>query len=291
MKFRPSLRSLVFLQGLGYLVAVCGSGDPSAAEAEAEAEVGEVEQSIAKERFNGEAEVWGRRVGADPARDRALMATGAYITSSGMQCSATMIGPHIAMTAGHCGGPTGKMSFFIYDSPTNRAQVRTEQFDCTIILSTFPETDLALAFCDSNIFAEAPGDKYGYLDFELWHPPGENVNYINSRNLNLAVDQKRYSGWVNPVVSLSNTRHLIYSEGFVGETDAGLVDWVDKKDAKSAELIDQENTDRKELYKLIAEKEKTTEEKVAERNAARNFQRAQSGEYLKDKDGAWKRKK
>lgn len=61
--------------------------------------------------------------------------------------------------------------------------------------------------------------------------------------------------------------------------------------ARPRELVDEENADRRELYKLIAEKEKTTPEKVAERNAARNFQKARSGEYLKTRPGEWKKKK
>ena len=82
--------------------------------------------------------------------------------------------------------------------------------------------------------------------------------------------------------------------GKVGETREGVVDFVDAKfrDEKPvATLADEENADRRELYKLIAEKEKTTEAKVAERAAARNYEKARSGEYLKDKDGQWKRKK
>jgi uncharacterized protein len=82
--------------------------------------------------------------------------------------------------------------------------------------------------------------------------------------------------------------------GKVGETREGVVDFVDAKfreDKKVATLVDEENADRRELYKLIAEKEKTTEAKVAERAAARNYEKARSGEYLKDKDGQWKRKK
>jgi uncharacterized protein YdbL (DUF1318 family) len=84
------------------------------------------------------------------------------------------------------------------------------------------------------------------------------------------------------------------SAGKIGETRAGVLEAVEEKnleDKKLRSLMEEENTDRKELFKLIAEKEKTTEEKVAERAAERNFERAQSGEYLKDKDGQWKRKK
>lgn len=81
--------------------------------------------------------------------------------------------------------------------------------------------------------------------------------------------------------------------GKIGETTTGVIDPVDAKfleDDALRSLVEEENADRRELYKLIAEKERTTEGKVAERAAARNFQRAKSGEYLKDRDGKWKRK-
>jgi uncharacterized protein len=84
------------------------------------------------------------------------------------------------------------------------------------------------------------------------------------------------------------------ADGKIGETRQGLLDAVEAKyleDKALRTLVDEENADRRELYKLIAEKENATEAKVAERAAARNYQKAKSGEYLKDKDGTWKRKK
>ena len=80
--------------------------------------------------------------------------------------------------------------------------------------------------------------------------------------------------------------------GTVGETYSGYVELVDEKskDEKAKEVAEAENKDRKELYKLIAEREKTTAEKVAERNARRLFSRAKPGEYLKGADGKWKKK-
>ena len=83
------------------------------------------------------------------------------------------------------------------------------------------------------------------------------------------------------------------SAGTIGETSAGFVEAVEGKslDEPLKKVVDEENADRRELYKLIAEKEKTTEQKVAERNAFRNFEKAESGEMLKDKDGKWQKKK
>jgi uncharacterized protein len=83
------------------------------------------------------------------------------------------------------------------------------------------------------------------------------------------------------------------SAATIGETAAGFVEAVEGKslDEKLKNAVDEENADRRELYKLIAEKEQTTEEKVAERNAFRNFEKAESGEMLKDKSGKWRKKK
>jgi uncharacterized protein YdbL (DUF1318 family) len=81
-------------------------------------------------------------------------------------------------------------------------------------------------------------------------------------------------------------------DGKVGETMEGMLEAVDRKylsDEKLAGLIKDENADRKELYKIIADEEKTDPAKVAERMAQRNYERAHSGEYLKDRDGKWKK--
>jgi uncharacterized protein len=75
----------------------------------------------------------------------------------------------------------------------------------------------------------------------------------------------------------------------VGETSAGLVDFVEKRDSKAAKLVEEENDDRKALYELIAEKEGISADVVATRAAKRNFDRAKAGEYLKE-GGKWKKK-
>ena len=80
------------------------------------------------------------------------------------------------------------------------------------------------------------------------------------------------------------------TDGVIGETTDGYVDFVGKQaDAKAADLVEQENADRKALYKLIAQKESITADIVAQRAAKRNFDRAKSGEYLKQ-GGKWKQK-
>jgi uncharacterized protein YdbL (DUF1318 family) len=80
-------------------------------------------------------------------------------------------------------------------------------------------------------------------------------------------------------------------KGTIGETDEGYVEFVNSKnkDENATELVKDENDDRKALYRLIADKEKTESEVVAKRNAKRNFERARDGEYLKE-GGKWKKK-
>ena len=79
------------------------------------------------------------------------------------------------------------------------------------------------------------------------------------------------------------------SAGTVGETSEGYLDFVESRDKDGAKVVDDENADRRKLYKLIAEKEGTTPDKVAKINAKRNFERARAGEFLKE-EGKWRKK-
>ncbi len=80
-------------------------------------------------------------------------------------------------------------------------------------------------------------------------------------------------------------------QGVIGETFEGYLDFVtDKKPEDSEKLVEQENEDRRELYKLIAKKEGTTPDKVATVNAKRNFSKASAGEFLKAANGKWTKK-
>lgn len=80
--------------------------------------------------------------------------------------------------------------------------------------------------------------------------------------------------------------------GIVGESASGFVEFVKPGggDAAAQKLVRAENDDRTELYKLIAARDGTTPEKVAQINARRRFEKAKPGEWLKDADGHWKKK-
>ena len=78
-------------------------------------------------------------------------------------------------------------------------------------------------------------------------------------------------------------------QGVIGETSEGYLDFVETRTAKASKLFNEENADRRKLYTLIAEKEGTTPDKVAQINARRNFERAKKGDFLKE-DAKWRKK-
>ncbi len=78
--------------------------------------------------------------------------------------------------------------------------------------------------------------------------------------------------------------------GTIGETFQGFVEVVKAGDAAAKEILAAENADRATLYRIIAKEQETTPEKVAARNAQRNFANAPAGEWLKHPDGQWRKK-
>lgn len=85
------------------------------------------------------------------------------------------------------------------------------------------------------------------------------------------------------------------NQGKVGETTSGFVEAVKKEselEKEAQELIKVENADRRKLYDAISEKlekegKNVSPDKVAERNARRNYMNAKGSEFLKSKDGVW----
>jgi len=90
--------------------------------------------------------------------------------------------------------------------------------------------------------------------------------------------------------------------GKVGETYQGLVDAV--KDAYRSEKVDfkgkaitigqliaDENKDRTDYFRIVAQETDSTPEAVAKNYAQRRRAKLKSGEYWKTESGAWVRKK
>ena len=83
------------------------------------------------------------------------------------------------------------------------------------------------------------------------------------------------------------------ADGVVGETYDGWLATVKGKDLtkKEQKIVDDENDDRRALYRIIADDEKTTADLVGERNGTRNRKNLKVGEWFKTKDGDWEQKK
>jgi hypothetical protein len=83
------------------------------------------------------------------------------------------------------------------------------------------------------------------------------------------------------------------TDGLVGETYDGWLAVVKNQDLnkKQQKILDDENDDRRALYRLIADDERTTADLVGERNGTRNRKNLRVGEWFKTKDGDWEQKK
>ena len=79
--------------------------------------------------------------------------------------------------------------------------------------------------------------------------------------------------------------------GSIGECTDGTVALVgDLVDANLSATIEAENADRKKLYQLLASETNASAAQIGERNAMRNYQNAKAGEWLRTRDGIWKKK-
>lgn len=79
--------------------------------------------------------------------------------------------------------------------------------------------------------------------------------------------------------------------GTVGECTNGTVAMVgDGVDGGISALVEAENADRNRLYLILAAETNVSAALIGERNAMRNYQNAKTGEWLRTRDGQWKKK-
>jgi len=143
-------------------------------------------------------------------------------------CSGTMIGPNTMLTAAHCGpGTRTDITFRAYRSAgdacggTDPGRQTGETFDCEYLLYSFADSDLSILFCDPNDHGENPGDKYGYLDFDVVTGPDRVFDYAASRSTKLVPGTELYSVWTNPLDDIGG-QHMLYSQGSL--TDPNVPD-------------------------------------------------------------------
>ena len=79
------------------------------------------------------------------------------------------------------------------------------------------------------------------------------------------------------------------SQGIIGETNRGYLAFVGSEKPQ-ADVVAQENQDRKIIYTYIAKQQKVSLELVESRRAAKLAQQAKPGEYIQDQAGNWVKK-
>ena len=82
----------------------------------------------------------------------------------------------------------------------------------------------------------------------------------------------------------------MWKAGLVGENNQGFLTPRADLTEKQSELVAEENSDRKKIYELIAERSDETAEKVGRQRAAQIAEQAAEGLWLQDSEGKWYKK-
>lgn len=127
--------------------------------------------------------------------------------STGGYCNGVMIGPNVYLTAAHCGGG-GPITFRTYRNGGTSVS-DTETFNCSYMVQTFNDTDASIHYCAPNAAGQNPGDKYGYVDFDVSPPTVGQQIYSVSANLqatgSIPFDARMYA--TGQVTSVTGAGH------------------------------------------------------------------------------------
>jgi len=79
-------------------------------------------------------------------------------------------------------------------------------------------------------------------------------------------------------------------KGIVGENNLGLLQFIGKTKEKES-VVNEENNDRMKVYEAIAKQQGGTADLVGKRRAIQISEKAETGEWLQDDQGAWYQKR
>jgi len=83
---------------------------------------------------------------------------------------------------------------------------------------------------------------------------------------------------------------VLKAEGVIGENNKGYLEFIGGKQAKK-DVINAENSDRKQVYTAIAKQQGTSVDLVGKRRAKRIENKAKPGQWIQDQSGKWYQKK
>jgi hypothetical protein len=129
-------------------------------------------------------------------------------------CSGAMIGPNVMMTASHCGAGDATIDFFMHVSNDKYANFQTDRYSCQRLLRMHDDTDLMLYWCPAKDGVN-PGDKYGYLDFEVSITTTGMLDVARSLERAVVDTPVRVFWWNNLVEPTAVSRAILVSEGMV----------------------------------------------------------------------------
>jgi uncharacterized protein YdbL (DUF1318 family) len=79
-------------------------------------------------------------------------------------------------------------------------------------------------------------------------------------------------------------------KGIVGENNLGLLQFIGKTKEQES-VVNEENNDRMKVYEAIAKQQGGTADLVGKRRAIQIAEKAETGEWLQDEQGAWYQKR
>ncbi len=101
------------------------------------------------------------------------------------------------------------------------------------------------------------------------------------------------TAWAQNLKSRMSARlpaiNKLKASGVVGENNQGYLTMLKKQNDKKA-LVESENNDRREAYKIIAKQQGTTAEHVGKRRALQIAKKANPGTMLQNANGKWYKK-
>ncbi len=103
----------------------------------------------------------------------------------------------------------------------------------------------------------------------------------------LAVSSPGWSGSLKQrMIERAPTIKQLKIQGIVGENNSGYLEFVGSAQPQ-ADVVAQENTDRKAIYSYFAKQQNTTLAVVESVQAKRKAEKADPGEYVQNPDGSW----
>ena len=101
------------------------------------------------------------------------------------------------------------------------------------------------------------------------------------------------TAWAQNLKSRMSARlpaiNKLKASGVVGENNQGYLTMLKKQNDKKA-LVESENNDRREAYRIIAKQQGTTVEHVGKRRALQIAKKAKPGTMLQNANGKWYKK-